>query len=410
MRSSPITVFHLTLTLVCVVFFGLSGSLPAWSDTTTPLDSKPFNDPHLEAYKETPLKSRMPLVLIHGIGPEKGDYYNWATYLEFLKDKTEFNQRYKIYFFHFNPKKSIDETAHDLIKSITHFKQVYGIKKLRVVALSQGGLIFRRAYDNPEIQALSDKVITIGAPFHGTPLANRSWMKEGLKQRSFLSPLPYTLRIVYHFVRKKSPHFEADYCWDNLDQGLSPEVNGHHPLQCHATDQANQYKHAPFITYASFFGLHKKEQAYLLKQLNLELKLPKEQSAFLLSRARAFNFTQNKIEKMPLVNVPKKDDTIYPIMLYNDGVVPIGSALWLGRFQDLETIDADTDIDRQRQLWNSLIHLKNKRTARLFPGIDHQNWMLNATRTHSKKVRDLLNPDEPERSVFNWLLQDLMTD
>ncbi len=394
--------FFWILFILCSLFLAeLQGlSQPVWAKTNT------FKDNHLEAYNATPLNHRMPLVLIHGIAPEKGDYYNWATYLEAIQGNQAFNQRYKIYFFHFDPKKNVDETADVLIQSLIHLKQKKRVRKIRVIALSQGGLIFRRAYNHPKIQQLTEQAITLGTPFHGTPLANKSWMKERMKRGSIFSPMRHTLGITYHFVHKKSPHFESDYCWDNLDHGLAPEVNRGLPLKCHATDLATQYKNAPFITYASFFDVNRKKRAYILKQLDLDIQLPKERSAFFLSRARVFNLTQNKIEKMPLSNAlnPLKPK-FTPLMVYNDGVMPVSSALWLGRFYN-----PHVSTHSQIQLWDALKNLQGTGTARLFPGIDHQNWMLDTTRTHSKKVLDLLNPNVPEKSVFDWLLYDLMKD
>jgi hypothetical protein len=53
--------------------------------------------------------------------------------------------------------------------------------------------------------------------------------------------------------------------------------------------------------------------------------------------------------------------------------------------------------------------LKGSPNARLFAGLDHRNWMDGSTRTGQEVLRDLLNPNEPSRTVFEWIVYDLMS-
>jgi hypothetical protein len=41
--------------------------------------------------------------------------------------------------------------------------------------------------------------------------------------------------------------------------------------------------------------------------------------------------------------------------------------------------------------------------------MDHRNWMDGTTRTGESEIRDLLNPDEPPRTIFAWIVYDLMS-
>lgn len=111
----------------------------------------------------------------------------------------------------------------------------------------------------------------------------------------------------------------------------------------------------------------------------------------------------------PLQGIPSKPAGMEPVsmMMYNDGISPISSQLWLGRYTANGTgIAVSQPVEK---LWSALRSLKGNPNTRLFPGMDHRNWMDGETRTSSNKVQDLLNPNEPSRTVFEWILYDLMT-
>jgi triacylglycerol esterase/lipase EstA (alpha/beta hydrolase family) len=92
------------------------------------------------------------------------------------------------------------------------------------------------------------------------------------------------------------------------------------------------------------------------------------------------------------------------MMMFNDGISPISSTLWLGRYASGN--GASIPVDR---LWSALKQLKGTRHARLFAGLDHRNWLEGMTRNGEELVQDLLNPDEPPRTVFDWIVYDLMS-
>lgn len=93
------------------------------------------------------------------------------------------------------------------------------------------------------------------------------------------------------------------------------------------------------------------------------------------------------------------------MMMFNDGISPISSTLWLGRYIPAEK-GASVSVDK---LWDTLKKLKGNDNTRLFAGVDHRNWMDGTTRTGEAKIQDLLNPDEPPRTIFAWILYDLMS-
>jgi len=93
------------------------------------------------------------------------------------------------------------------------------------------------------------------------------------------------------------------------------------------------------------------------------------------------------------------------MMMFNDGISPISSTLWLGRYTKVSN-GTSIPVDK---LWSTLKSLKGNKNVRLFAGLDHRNWMDGNTRTGESSIQDLLNPDEPPRTVFEWIVYDLMS-
>lgn len=94
------------------------------------------------------------------------------------------------------------------------------------------------------------------------------------------------------------------------------------------------------------------------------------------------------------------------MMMFNDGISPISSTLWLGRYA--KSIAGTSTAMAPDYQWGALKSLKGNHHARLFAGLDHRNWMDGTTRTGDANIQDLLNPEEPPRSVFEWIIHDLM--
>jgi len=416
----------------------------------------------LVPYKNDALGDRQPLVLVHGIGGTEGSrFYNWDNFLAYTDNNLAFQSRYKIYLFVYNSEKSVAFLSSQLqgaLKDLVHDTRAVGSEKnYRIVAYSEGGLLVRNALQDPIANAHAEKVITIATPFHGSPLASPDWFKEQLVQDSVLSPVRISHKIAYWVAAKKHPSFIHDFQWDNFD-GSIPAAN-YHPNDDAVNDYALEQK-KNFITYGSFFGEEAAAADALTSELAIKEPLPKEKVKFknLFRKNILFTYVNKTISKLPFgvpfkrreagmvasavvsdqeaaeiqenaqdtgitavdkPGVPSLSTTPLPndqtlvvskltpvqsIMPYNDGISPISSSLWLGRF----TPNFSTVKDPMARVWAALKSLKGTQQARLFPGMDHRNWMDGETRTDSIQVRDLLNPDEKAKSVFDWILYDLM--
>lgn len=133
--------------------------------------------------------------------------------------------------------------------------------------------------------------------------------------------------------------------------------------------------------------------------LELEKSASTEETLGKTNALMAVNDVQ-KLEQQPEATAPVS------MMMFNDGISPISSTLWLGRYMPQNSNGASVSVEK---LWATLKKLKGNDNTRLFAGVDHRNWMDGTTRTGDKNIQDLLNPDEPPRTIFAWLVYDLMS-
>ena len=368
----------------------------------------------------------MPLVLVHGIGAEDDRHFHWEEFLEFAESRPELRDKYKIYLFRYDSNRSVPEVSLALRDTLKAFIRVENAERpVRILAYSEGGLLTRNALQDPWLNEHTEQVITIATPFHGSPLANPGWMERQAKKDPVLSPVRASMGVAYWMTRKRYPSFEADFGWDNFDQSLSAQ-------EAAGRSQRIGYSLASktnFITYGSYFGVEGSAEQVLPQALGLADPLPKERVklAHLFTKSVMFTLVRDNMAKLPLAPIaqavkkikpgraPESNELLQgavamsalaearPMTAYNDGISPISSTLWLGRF----TPSFEQVANPAEKVWAALASLKGTRVARLFKGIDHRDWMEGRNRTDSKVVTDLLNPDQAPKTVFEWLLYDL---
>jgi pimeloyl-ACP methyl ester carboxylesterase len=374
------------------------------------------NDPGLLVpYNNEELGDQTPLILVHGIGGnDEGNYCNWDRFLKFAERDAKFEQRFKVYLYKYDTSQSVPNLSEDLKNDLTELITSQGNRKVRVLAYSEGGLLYRNAMRDPYIMAHTEKVITIATPHHGSPLASTSWLREELKDNSLLSPVRMTSRISYLIAKAKYPTFEKDFAWDNFDgaiagdQVVSDNAIMNDPVYLESLDKK-------LITYGSYFGTGRVVSQQLSNELGIELVTPKERSGIrnFFSKHLIFSLVRKNIADMPIaaqeaaiagIDGATADKAIRPLMVYNDGISPISSTLWLGRFlPKLSSVK-----NPAKKLWVALKGLQGTQTARLFPALDHKDWMEGTTRANSKQVSDMLHPEDKAKTVFEWFIHDLM--
>ncbi len=418
----------------------------------------------LQPYDQSPLDERQPLILVHGIAPDQGSYYNWGLFLQTLVNNSDIQASYKLYFFVYEPERPLSQTSAQLAVVLKDFAASHPNTKARLLGLSLGGLLLKNAMADPEVDATVDKIITIGTPFHGTPLAVPDWMRAQFKQEALWSPLRLGNRVVFNMVRNKFPHFESDYRWDNFDGAMPQEHTTRLTETIGKSETKAEALHPEkFITYSSFFNANRISEQQLTNKLQgqrwqadvlteafskdlkepLNAGVPNNTRFSLVDKHRMMAMVNQNMARLPLAypapeadvtpvlstnnleksSVPKQDqqfsiasDTPTPrpgtnvslpiLMSFNDGVSPIVSHLWLGRY--CTNLVASPDVNSQ--LWKALERVQKSHQARLFAGLDHRDWMEGTTRIGNGSVSDLLHPEEGSHTIFDWLVQDILSN
>lgn len=420
----------------------------------------------LNAYDATPLADRTPLILIHGIASFQGDNFNWQNFLNHVQKKADFQAKYKIYLYHYDSTRSVPTISKDLQATLKGFIGALGGRNVKIVAYSEGGLLTRNALQDAYLDAHTTEVVTIATPFHGSPLANPAWIQQQVNKEGAFSLMRMGQKIAYKITGYKYPSFRQDFHWDNFDGAIpmADYIKYNGPMQ-HTTYTLAKKSH--FVTYGSYFGMEV-DPAIMQKELGIHAPQPKERHLLtnICRRNVWFSLVRNNIGKLPLANliskvasppinaieaglkaaIPKKPEpttsqtlmlnadpatvaaslpevkissttiqtesngktsTVEAVsmMMFNDGISPISSSLWLGRY----TQNSNGSSIPVEHLWSTLKSLKGSGQARLFAGLDHRNWMDGNTRTGQELIQDLLNPDEPPRTVFDWIIYDLMS-
>lgn len=445
----------------------------------------------LNAFDDSKLGNRTPLILVHGIGASASTRFNWERFLSYAQKQKPLMERYKIYLYHYDSTRSVPAISQNLQQTLKTFISEQDERSIKILAYSEGGLLTRNAMQDPYIDAHTDEVITLATPFHGSPLANPEWIRQQVKTESPFSLVRIGQRIAYSITGKLYPTFKEDFHWDNFDGALPPEQFKNTQSPDYALARKKK-----FVTYGSYFGLDV-NPSLVPEALDVKAQLPKERLIFanMFRRNFLFSLVRNNIGKLPLAIRPsgkptetavspaqsqevatqaiqeaidEPDSTIktagvmlalatqenvnqdqpdgpvalelekpanteetlsktnalmavndvkklatqpasvtpVSMMMFNDGISPISSTLWLGRYMSQGTNGAAVSVEK---LWATLKKLKGNDNTRLFAGVDHRNWMDGTTRTGDSKIQDLLNPDEPPRTIFAWLVYDLLS-
>ncbi len=376
----------------------------------------------LSEYQSTELNHRTPLFLIHGIGGRESNHYRWESFLQYTQTHPEFQKRFKIYLFQYDTSQSVSDISQSIQKSLRAYISENNHPEFRVLAFSEGGLVYRNVMQDPVIYQHTEKVITVASPFQGSPLANQTWLRKQLKENTPFSLMRLTQKLSHAIAKKMHPNFEQDFHWDQTESSTPRVHQRYFALK----------NHNNFITYGSYFGVTPTYHEKLFQSLEVKEAPPKEPSRLknLFSKHAVFRLVQRNLSAIPIqikqklakkirrqkskrksiasdtsaVTLMAVEETHYdnsstdlPMLIYNDGISPISSSLWLNRYKNAS----------KAQPWNALKSLKGKQKARLFHSIDHANWMEGHNLSKEAKLSDLLNPDEPSRTIFEWFIFDL---
>jgi hypothetical protein len=361
----------------------------------------------LKPLDASPQEGRIPLILVHGINPDAGKEYNWQGFLNLVRKDPAFQSRFKTYLFVYDPAKAIRVNGKLLQADLIDFhKRNASTEPFRFAALSLGGMIVREALADNDLWQQTQRVVAISVPFHGTPLASKPWMHLCFKEASVLNPVRHFDDLAYSVAERQFPHFEKDYCWDNFDGNMPESVARQQTCPVPVSPHPPQEEARKYTVYAGFYGSSTDQRQWLRKQLGLPAdKKPADTKQPMLNRHMMFSLVQPCLSALPVVKAASKG--MVSVEAFNDGISPISSQLWLGRFARR---GREGQPVPQERLWQSVLAMRNSENARLFDGLDHRDWLEGQTRYNGNggKLQDWLHPDAPARNMFEWIKFDLM--
>ncbi|MBX9692613.1 MAG: hypothetical protein K2Z81_09535 [Cyanobacteria bacterium] len=378
----------------------------------------------LYQHDEEPIGNRKPLLFVHGLNGECKEGFRWDRVVEeFLKDP-QFRDSYKIYYARFDTFSLLSTTKPLFKKAIADLHSYTGNRQLTIMALSLGGALVHQAMEDPDIDRTVERVFALGTPFHGSPLFCYDWMRYGIAKGHKLPWVRTDLCLTYKLYFKQHPNMLADLRWDNSDQGI-PNVGKFRiglPLQVKGTvtrermDNPRIFKlnteskidKNKFVCYGGYlltpFVVPHKYTAwrkvvgwpwwFVTNQVPFHM-------AFEHPVLRALNYEMGKLVVADESGKPVVDSSRYSL---NDGITPLVSAIYLpskvlhdrpvNREPDIKTIRDAIDVKR----------------ARVFRQIDHITFIdgYRPEGSGPPEIRDELAPDQSPRTVFEWMLTDLL--
>ena len=432
---------HLPAFISAAVLLFLITVLPSWSARSDLLSSsvscsefdlipeKPIRTDattgEIFQLDQTPLAGRKILLLVHGGGGEKRPCFRWGKLVKEIKQDPEASRRFKIFFFRYNSDGKIAVTGQQLKDALLKLRERTGVNKITMLCLSMGGNIAQSAMLYPEADAAVELVFCLATPFHGSPLFSPGWFQYSLDKPWYMpwaQPI-HNLDYLLYFSRHKS--LQQNLKWDNFDElipdigkfkrglilgpegTLTPEDNANPQLAL--VNKSKRINKGKFVTYGGYlvnsylmFGMRKILERTLLAPVNyVMVKLPvqigREHPALKLMNVEMSNLVINP-------NAPAEGRPSPHAYVLNDGITPISSALYL----PLEAMRKSPIL--QEQGLQSIRENNDVHLSRAFRGMDHISFLDGKPprRLGSKDLVDQVHPEHGQRSIFQWIIHDLL--
>jgi hypothetical protein len=371
-----------------------------------------------------PLGDRLPLLLVHGL---RGEYYRgfrWEMVIKRFKQNPEFSRKLKIFLVRYDSLAPVSTQVPMMQQAISRLAQATNDRPIKIMALSIGGNLVYDAMLDPEIDKKVDLLVTLGTPFHGSPLFSADWLQYGI-YRSRLFPLTrIDQAVAYRLYFKRNPNLLTDYSWDNSDSSI-PNIGrfssrvpfgprgdlmaGTMVNKELASINDKSFDKKKIVAYSGYLlnpymrpnTTRVIESAitapYSLLTILLPAHLAREHPVLKMLNSRMSAVVANQ-------NIQKEGKTSFVYAL-NDGITPISSALFLTKdVLASNLVCKESDFAKVR---NSI----DVRTARVFRNIDHLTF-IDGTRPRpvlaTTPLKDELNPDTQAREdIFSWMLWDI---
>lgn len=405
---------------------GISVSLP--EKYTLPPAQKYLKRPPISVeiyqYDETPIGKRKPLLMVHGLRGEFREGFRWEEVVSNFVRDDEFQQRYKIYFARFNTYTLLSTVKPHFKAAIRELYRNTGEKKITILALSMGGNLVQESLEDLEVQSCVEKIMTLGTPFHGSPLFCFDWLRYSIIRNHSVPWIRADLALSYKLYFARHANLLDDLRWDNSDNGI-PQIGKFSTwFPFHVTGDVNiaRMSNSRILRLNDRIKVDKKKFICYGGYLVTPYVTPHRSSHFWKAVRWpwwfatctvpyhmgfehpvlcALNYEMGRM----VVAGPNGDGDVRGSSRYalNDGITPLVSALFLPS----RTL-AEHPISREPTL-SSIRRNIDVGKARVFRQIDHITFVDGyRPKGYSKEMRDELCPELGARTIFDWMLVDLL--
>jgi pimeloyl-ACP methyl ester carboxylesterase len=364
---------------------------------------------HLFQFDNKPLGERTPVILLPGRAEEFQNSAWWKRFRVQADNHPTFGPNYKLYAFIYDSADELDTQAQDFVKDFKlYFGDLPPERKVVLVSYSLGGVITRDAMEDPEVMDRIHKVIAIGVPFHGTPIFDPDWFTKYMRNFSPIRQL--WDRAIYRIYLLDKNNLTRGLKWDNFDHSLplfktDAEVHGDQVLakfQPYVERSTTAEFKKKTILYASYLENNlTTKQPPSLDIPRITAGIPKAIVGAVLplygsSVHAVFIYMNHQLANLPTYSPDHLKGQNEHIYKYNDGVIPLSSALYLPAsekpyYGELEALTSKVDAS----------------LARVFVNIDHMHLGEYSIIKNKTLCLDVLHPEQGKRTPNYWVLHDL---
>lgn len=373
-------------------------------------------------YDNTPIGDREPLLFVHGLNGELSPHFRWPRVIQELKKNQDLQARYKMYLTRYSTQDRIDSTVVEYRKAVGQLYEVTGKRPITIVALSMGGNLAYQGMVDKETDSKIRALLTMGTMYHGSPLFTVDWMQYSLYKRLCWPITRIDHSLAYKMYFNKNKNLVSDFSWDDTDNSM-PDVGrfrskllfgpkGQLTLIQNVNNRLARLNSEPtskkkIIAYSGYLinpYMHPQaeriiENTFMYPLTFLTQKFP----AHLAREHPVLGFMNRDIANIATTSTTKKAAGTPFVFSLNDGITPVVSAICLPEeAMKSVTVARESDIPK-------LKNYVDVGTARVFRNIDHLTF-IDGYRpvTASSLIKDELNPDAGTRTIWDWLLYDLL--
>lgn len=384
---------------------------------------------------QSPPSGRRPLLLVHGGGGEHKPFFRWDRVIEHFSKDADFSRSYKIFLLRYDSGAPLKEKIDAAKKVIPELSRAVDNRPIVILALSMGGNLVQGALTDDGVDAVVDKAICMGTPFHGSPLFSADWFQYSLSRYKHRPVTRLVDSIDYKIYFSMHHNYQKDLKWDDFDASM-PVISKFRSLTSQGprgvlsisstakssnanTSNANTSNANTLLAGTAESGLDKSKiiayAGYLVNEDVLTHSKMRRLESIVLAPYRflttrmpaqlgreqpALKVLNREIGKMATQESGGHLSKRYAL---NDGITPVSSALYLP-----STVAKDFPVIHEEELPH-MRGMLDIRLGRVFRNIDHITFVEGSPpHRGSHQVIDVLHPEDGRRSIFAWMLDEVM--